>query len=286
MKTLSIINLALAFVMTCLSGIKSHAGEAAVRSNAFNASPVSSLSVEFSTSPANVINTRPPPPQEPADYNHPPRDYEQRLIRGWTVWVEKELVTRDPELTKKALTQFERKLGEALELLPRNTHTNFQPLSFFILYGKNAAAGGRGNGLEYFTKAAPEHYAYLDPRMGHSIVIYSAENYVSLSEFWALKAVVHKLAHAQQLEQWPEDQPDILNAYRNAMSAKLYRHVRDLDGKVLDEAYATTNQLEYFAEISCSYFVGGHYFPFNREQFKTYDPAGFSLVRKLWRLDE
>jgi hypothetical protein len=166
------------------------------------------------------------------------------------------------------------------------SHTNFHRLSFFLLYGKQAKAGGRSNGLEYFPKAAPEHYSYLDPRMGRSIVVYSAENYVSLSEFWALKAIVHELAHAHQLEQWPEDQPDILQAYQHATSEELYRHVRDLDGKVLDEGYAATNQLEYFAELSCVYFVGGHYYPFNREQLKTYDLAGFSLVRKLWRLDE
>ncbi len=203
MKALSITGWALAHVIGFLSGMGPNVGAAEPLTGVLGAGSASSLPADRPAGAGNRTATRPPPPQEPADYTHPPRAYDQRAIRGWTVWVEKELIARDPVLADQALSRFERKLAEALDVLPRVTRTNFQPLSFFLLNGKKATSGGRDNGLEYFTRAAPEHYAYLDPRMGRSIVVYSAENY-----------------------------------------------------------------------------------PFNREQLRAYDPAGFLMVRKLWRLCE
>ena len=119
--------------------------------------------------------------------------------------------------------------------------------------------------------------------MAGSIVVYSASNYAELSDFWALKAVVHELAHAFHLQQWPEDRRDIYEAWRNATKLGLYRKVKDDQGRMLDKAYAAQNHLEYFAELSCAYFVGCNYAPFNRAELKEYDPAGFSLMEALWQ---
>jgi hypothetical protein len=228
--------------------------------------------------------TTPPPPQEPADFNHPPRQYEQRTALAWTVWVEKELVTREPLLCSQALARLEKKLGEMLAILPPATQTNFQQTPLFLMYGAKSRYGGRSNGAEYHQRHAPQHYSNLDPRMGGSVVVYSADNYVWLSEFWALKVLVHEFAHAHHLGHWPEEQPDILDAYHQAMAGHLYRKVLDLDGRTLDNGYAAVNQLEYFAELSCAYFVGCNYEPFNREQLKEYDPAGTRMIRKMWGL--
>jgi len=49
------------------------------------------------------------------------------------------------------------------------------------------------------------------------------------------------------------------------------------------QAYAAQNHLEYFAELSCAYFVGCNYAPFNRAELKEYDPAGFALIEALWQ---
>ncbi len=73
-------------------------------------------------------------------------------------------------------------------------------------------------------------------------------------------------------------------AWDHAKTLGLYCHVKDDKGKTLEKAYAVQNHLEYFAELSCAYFVGCNYYPFNREELKTYDPVGFKLVEKLWGL--
>ena len=90
---------------------------------------------------------------------------------------------------------------------------------------------------------------------------------------------------AQQLEQWPEDQPDIYQAWKNAMKLGLYRKVKNDRGKTVKKAYAAVNQLEYFAELSCMYFVGCDYQPFDRKELQRYDPVGYAMIEKMWALN-
>ncbi|MGP0068554.1 MAG: hypothetical protein ACLQGP_33765 [Isosphaeraceae bacterium] len=52
--------------------------------------------------------------------------------------------------------------------------------------------------------------------------------------------------------------------------------------KHLERAYAITNQLEYFAELSCMYFVQCNSKPSDRAQLKDYDPVGYAMIRKMW----
>ena len=100
----------------------------------------------------------------------------------------------------------------------------------------------------------------------------------------AQKALLHEFAHAYQLEQWPEHQPDIQSAWEHARDSGRSRTVRDVEtGKTVDSAYVLVNQLEYFAELSCMYFAKCNYQPTNREELKAHDPVGHAMIRKLWR---
>lgn len=72
------------------------------------------------------------------------------------------------------------------------------------MYGSKATGGGLPSGLAYFRPDSPEFDRKRDERWNSVVVVYDAGNCVSLSDVWALKAVLHELAHAYQLEQWPE----------------------------------------------------------------------------------
>jgi hypothetical protein len=225
-----------------------------------------------------------PPPQKFVDYREPPRQYRAFRAGCWKVWVEKELLSAAPDLAGEALARLGTRLAEALAVLPARSRPQLRKLPIFLLYGPEARGGGRDNGLEYFRKTAPEHSAHLDPRWKSCVVVYCAENYLRLSEFWALKALVHEFAHAHHLEHWPEDRPDVRQAWASAARRRLYRGVQDDQGRRREKAYAAVNHLEYFAELSCIYFVGGEYEPFDRQGLQTYDPAGCALVEKMWGL--
>jgi len=95
---------------------------------------------------------------------------------------------------------------------------------------------------------------------------------------------MHELAHSFQLNRYPERQPDLMAAYRHALDAGLYRGVKTTKGTTIDKDYALASHLEYFAELSAIYFVGGNYFPFDRRGLENYDPPGYALVEKLWSI--
>lgn len=226
-------------------------------------------------------------PKTPLPTEQPVIDFTKRLyVVGkagkLTVQVEKQLMADEPEIAKKALARLDEKLAEAFKAVPKPAQPDLRKLRFFLMYGTKAKDGGRNNGLEYFRKNSPKFHKHLDPKWENCIVIYCAENYVQITDFWALKALVHEFAHAHQLEHGPEEIPIIRQAWENATKLGLYRKVKDNEGKEIEKAYASVNHLEYFAELSCMYFVGCNYQPFNRKELKEYDPTGYAMVQKMW----
>jgi hypothetical protein len=207
-------------------------------------------------------------------------------VQGWDVHIEKELVDRAPELARDALARLERKLAATAAALPAAALPDLRRLKIFSMYGPKAKAGGRAEGLEYFAADAALHQDWLDPRMERSIVIYSAANYTRISEFWALKALVHEFGHARHLEHGPEDRADIHDTWSHALAVGLYQVVREEDRGTHRPNYAAQNHLEYFAELTAMYFVGANYFPRDRAGLKAYDPAGHALVEAVWGLRE
>ncbi len=226
--------------------------------------------------------TAPAREQTPVDFNHPPREYVTHELHGWLVFVEKQLTDEAPELAGKSLARLEGKLAAAVALLPAAALPDLRSLKVFLLYGPRSRGGGRDNGLEYFRASDPKHHDWLDRRMGRSVVIYDAANFAAISEQWAIRALVHEFGHAQHLEHWPEDRADIFDAWDQAVKAGRFREVHEEDRHTHNPNYAARNHLEYFAELTATYFVGVEYFPRDRAGLERYDPVGYALIENLW----
>jgi hypothetical protein len=224
--------------------------------------------------------------QQPAviNYRVPRRDYVVVTVGSRPFRVEKSLETENKAVAKKAMGRLVKNIDKALDRFPEPAADELRKIRFFVMQGPKARGGGRNNGLEYIQANAPPFHPELDSRWADSMVVYCAQNYVDLSDLWALKAVVHEFGHAYQLQNWPEKQPEIVHAYDNAMKKGLYRNVKSVDGKMIDTAYATTNQLEYFAELTAIYFAGCNYHPLNRSELKEYDPVGYAMIEQFWRV--
>ena len=220
------------------------------------------------------------------NYRTPPRQYAEIERSGRKFVVEKELLDNAPDTAEKALARLSKNIDLALNILPSHSHDEVRKQLFWLMYGSKATHGGRGSGLAYFRPGAPKFNDKRDERWNSVVVVYSAENYVNLTDLWALKAVLHELAHAYQLEQWPEKEPRILSAYDNAMTSRLYHNVPNNKGGRFEKAYATQNQLEYFAEVSCMFFAQCNYQPFNRAEFRDYDPTGYRMIRQVWKIGD
>lgn len=227
-------------------------------------------------------------PRKKADVNFrtPPRDFESVTVKGRVFRVEKQLLGESPAIADRVLRRLKQNIDLALRILPPHSHEQVSKQRFYLLYGPKARGGGWDRGLAYYRPGSPKFDERRHKDWNSVIVVFHAENYMKLSDFWALKAVVHEMAHAYHLEQWPEKQPEILKAWEDAMQAELYRNIRDDKGKILKAAYATRNQLEYFAELSCMFFSRCNYPPFDWTELQAYDPAGYDMIRRQWKIGD
>lgn len=224
--------------------------------------------------------------QKPVNYREPPREYKSFSTNGWDIEVEQQLIADDPKLADKAISRLAQKLNEVVKALPADSRELVKKRKVFLMYGPKAKNDGRDNGAEYFQPRSVKHFKDMDTRWGGAVVVYCAHNYAKLSETWSIKVLLHELAHAYQLEQWPENQPDIVAAFDNAKKKTLYQDIKDRKGRNRGTVYAVQNPLEYFAELSCMYFGFCDYPPYNRQELKAYDPDGYAMIQKMWKVKD
>jgi hypothetical protein len=106
--------------------------------------------------------------------------------------------------------------------------------------------------------------------------------------------LVHELSHAFHNKFCPNgfDCPEVLEAYNTAMTKRMYDcvSVHGPQGqKGGAKAYACTNAMEFFAELSTAYHFSADetteynkWFPHNRFQLIQHDPDSFFVLNSLW----
>jgi dipeptidyl-peptidase 4 len=128
-----------------------------------------------------------------------------------------------------------------------------------------------------------------------SVEIQSAEDYLQSRQHWGIGGIfVHELSHAfhNKFCAGGYGNEPINEAYDTAMARKLYDCVRvhgpqGISGQP-QKAYACTNSMEFFAELSVAYHWASSdseynkWYPFNRQQLIEHDPASFDTIHRLW----
>ena len=116
-------------------------------------------------------------------------------------------------------------------------------------------------------------------------------------DLWGYGGVmIHELSHAYHHSYMPDgyDNKEIKDCYEAAMKNSWYHRVK-VHGPQgpYAKAYACENCMEYFAELSAA-FLGGRdgnvefnkWFPFNRKQIKDYDPKGYEMLCRVWKVED
>lgn len=128
-----------------------------------------------------------------------------------------------------------------------------------------------------------------------SIEIQCAKEYLQSRNHWGTGGIlVHEFAHAYHNKCCPNsyDNEIIAIAYEEAMKKHLYDRVRvhgPQGEKGLAKAYACTNCMEFFAELSVAYLWGkddqeyNKWYPFNRKQLLEHDPESFHILDNIWK---
>jgi hypothetical protein len=124
----------------------------------------------------------------------------------------------------------------------------------------------------------------MNPDMAKGVELASLKNFV----LWSIDQpmmVLHEYAHSYHDARFGFEGKLVLDAYKNAMDHHLYDEDLYYRGQK-KKGYASTNQMEYFAELSEALFGYNDFFPFTRPELAEYDPTGYQMVKTAWGLKD
>jgi len=207
--------------------------------------------------------------------------YRRTDIEGWTVQVSHALDT-PPEVLAKALELLRAQLRQIVHTVPAPAVARLRevPLWFSPEYP------GVPPTAEYHPGAGWLRDHGRDPAMTKAVEFTNIATFEAESRRMPNFAL-HELAHAyhHRILAGGFDNPDIKAAFERARSAGTYDDVERRDGKGgvhRDRAYAMTNPMEYFAELTEAFFSTNDFFPFQRAELQRHDPEMSALLQKLW----
>jgi len=219
------------------------------------------------------------------NYRYPERQYDAIGSR-WPIFIERPERESDKKLYTKAVTRLEKTLDLVFAKFPQQSHEQLKTVTYYIMRGPKSSLGGEDSVLRYAPYGSTKQYSLHDERWNNAVIIYNVDNYLQQTEIWNNTSITHELSHAWHFLKWGYQHQPIMDAWLNSRSTGLYLSVKDIEGRLLKPAYASTNNREYFAELSAIYFAGGVYYPFNKEGLKNYDPIGYAMVQKHWLITD
>lgn len=236
------------------------------------------------------------------------KQYHEIVISGWVCKCEVGLFDKDLDPNSvlfQVKTQLEIDLKTATEKIPPKACEFLKKtIPIYInkiqYYGPKCAPI-RGRGMCFHPDSCWLVENGMSEEKCGAIELYEASRYLDNHGLWYGKGgvIIHELAHAYH-NKYCEDgyeNKDIMKCYNAAMKEKLYDNVKvhtDAEGGIDEcKAYATTDCMEYFAELSVA-FLGGtgddkdveynKWYPFNRSQIRELDPRAYQMLCRIWQV--
>lgn len=209
--------------------------------------------------------------------------YETRTISGWTVHVRQELLKKDTKVaTSKALRLLKKQLDEIVRDVPPGAVAELRKVPLWF--------------SPEYVGDIPRAAYHPDPgwlkENGRNTAMAKGVEFTNVRIFERETArmpnfALHELAHAYHDRVLPGGfgNAEIAAAFEKAKMQGKYDNVerRFGDGRNSKEkAYAMTNPMEYFAEVTEAYFSTNDFYPFTRKQLEKHDPEVVGLLKKLW----
>jgi hypothetical protein len=198
-----------------------------------------------------------------------------RTIGGWQVHLDAGCsASGEPELERAFAGVINDQIAK-LGRLPAAAQALLAPVEIFVSSGTHRAFGA-------------QHHPSAAWLAGHGYPAAFARNVeiCNWREFTTLVqdqpfCLLHEMAHAYQ-DRRPAIDAAIHAAFTHAQSSGLYLKVTHLHRAELVQAYALSNEHEYFAELSEAYFGVNDFFPYERGELLAYDPDGYSMIELVW----
>ncbi len=216
-----------------------------------------------------------PPPDEAPD----PDDYQIHVVEDWTVHVNKELLSFHSRLSLDAMNVMQAQLGRVAQALPENALARLQQIPIWLeLNVKSKITNAAAFYRSLRRGAADDGWRF--PTEG-SVVIREARLFAYRTKPQPMM-IMHELAHAYHDQVLGLDHGGIRELYLRAKESGRYDKVPTVYRKRL-RAYAMTSEQEYFAELSEAYFGRNDFYPFTRDDVRSFDPSMYKLLTRVWQ---
>ncbi len=197
-------------------------------------------------------------------------------------------VHADPAFTesesKAVLELLNADLAKVVEVVPAGALAVVRTVPIVVTRKTIARPGNGGRGACFHPSSEWLIANGYDAERAGVVEIVSTEDYTAWRSIQPAM-ILHELAHAFH---WLIGfyRQDLRDAFNTVVAGKtLYQAVAHVDGREPARAYALSNDHEYFAELTEAWFWSNDFYPFNREDLKSYDPAGAQLIERLWTMD-
>ncbi|MGB2820794.1 MAG: hypothetical protein WBF17_07430, partial [Phycisphaerae bacterium] len=203
--------------------------------------------------------------------------YVVRDVEGWRVYFHPDLVHGHKELDRQVLRVLAGRLHEVARMVPPGALARLRKVKIWMEQEHwRSRTGGYHPSRGWLVKNG------YNPDKTDSVEFARAEGFVRVVRVQP-SVVLHELAHAYHDQFLPGGfgNKQVRAAHEAAKDAKLYESCLLYKGRRL-RAYAMTNQMEYFAELSEAFFGTNDFFPFVRAELRNHDPEAHKLLEKLW----
>lgn len=210
-----------------------------------------------------------------------PAGHVARTIEGWTVRVDDRLLAPPHDETGRVALRFlEARLFDIRAVVPPQPLARLQRVVLVL-----DLSHGDLTSMQYHPSAgwlSGHGYDTSLARCVHIPVAADLPTPRSIREQpWV---VLHELAHAYHDQVFGFDDPRIREAH------EAFRRSGHGDQALLHDGtrtrhYGLTDPMEFFAEMTEAYFGSNDFFPFNRAELRTAEPAIYELLHSIWHED-
>lgn len=207
-----------------------------------------------------------------------PTAHQAKTIQGWNMRVDERLLSGEGEkLGRETLALIDRRLADIVAMLPADKVERLRqaPIQLDLSHGKLTSA-------QYHPSAGWLKGNGYSEKLAKVVHIPVAREYGSKDhqrvQPWSL---LHELAHAYHDQVLDFDNEEIKAAYTRFKERGVYDKVLHINGHKTRH-YGLTNQMEFFAELTESYFGVNDFYPFNRAELAEAEPEIHALLARIW----
>ena len=222
-----------------------------------------------------LIVLRPAAAQLPAPI---PTAHTERDIEGWTVHIDDRLLDGpDKKVGDHALRILSNRLYDIQHVVPAEKTKLLRKVHIWI-----DLSHGKLKPAQYHPSAGWLKSNGFSETLAKCVHIPVAAEFASVNhqrvQPWS---TLHELAHAYHDQVLGFDHPGISAAWRRFKAGGKYEKILHINGH-LTKHYALTNEKEFFAEMTESFFGQNDFFPFNRAELRREEPDIHQLLTEIW----